>query len=166
MNKNLRFYDLSTSRCVCFNLSRIWGSSHTAGVKIQLEYDLLSGQFLHVHSGPGKQNDRTYGSACLRTVQKGDLCIRDLGYFDLKHLYQMDENGAYYISRLKLNNRIYLRNPNPKYFKNGTIIKQTEYIQLDLEEIMRQLKPGQNFEITDVYIGHIKSCRLELSSTD
>jgi hypothetical protein len=25
------------------------GSSHTAGVKIQLEYDLLSGQFLHVH---------------------------------------------------------------------------------------------------------------------
>lgn len=38
------------------------GSSHTAGVKIQLEYDLLSGQFMHVHSGPGKQNDRTYGS--------------------------------------------------------------------------------------------------------
>jgi hypothetical protein len=41
------------------------GSSHTAGVKIQLEYDLLSGQFMHVHSGPGKQNDRTYGSTCL-----------------------------------------------------------------------------------------------------
>lgn len=30
------------------------GSSHTAGVKIQLEYDLLSGQFLHVEAGPGK----------------------------------------------------------------------------------------------------------------
>ncbi|WP_408008094.1 IS4 family transposase [Pseudalkalibacillus sp. A8] len=42
-------------------------------VKIQLEYDLLSGQFLHVHSGPGKQNDRTYGSTCLQTVQTGDL---------------------------------------------------------------------------------------------
>ncbi|ATO48345.1 hypothetical protein BrL25_04000 [Brevibacillus laterosporus DSM 25] len=26
--------------------------SHTAGVKIQLEYDLLSGQFLHVEAGP------------------------------------------------------------------------------------------------------------------
>lgn len=38
------------------------GSSHTAGVKIQLEYDLLSGQFMHVHSGPGKQNDRNYES--------------------------------------------------------------------------------------------------------
>lgn len=27
------------------------GSSHTAGVKIQLEYDLLSGKFLHVYVG-------------------------------------------------------------------------------------------------------------------
>jgi len=60
------------------------GSSHTAGVKIQLEYDLLSGQFMHVQSGPGKQNDRTYSSTCLQTVKTGDLCIRDLGYFDLK----------------------------------------------------------------------------------
>lgn len=34
------------------------GSGHSAGVKIQLEYDLLSGQFLHVHVGSGKQNDK------------------------------------------------------------------------------------------------------------
>lgn len=129
------------------------GSSHTAGVKIQLEYDLLSGQFLHVHSGPGKQNDKTYGSTCLQTVQTGDLCIRDLGYFDLKDLHQMDEEGAYYISRLKLNTRIYLRNPNPEYYKNGKVKKQTEYIQLNVEEIMNQLKPGQTYEISHVYIG-------------
>ncbi|MGV2526451.1 UNVERIFIED_CONTAM: IS4 family transposase, partial [Bacillus thuringiensis] len=38
------------------------GSGHSAGVKIQLEYDLLSGQFLHVHVGSGKQNDKIYGS--------------------------------------------------------------------------------------------------------
>ncbi|MBJ8048739.1 IS4 family transposase, partial [Bacillus cereus group sp. N18] len=44
------------------------GCSHTAGVKIQLEYDLLSGQFLHIHTGPGKQHDRTYGSLCAPTV--------------------------------------------------------------------------------------------------
>ena len=44
------------------------GSSNTAGVKIQLEYDLLSGQFLNVHVGPGKNNDKTYGTICLQTV--------------------------------------------------------------------------------------------------
>ncbi|MCP1191503.1 IS4 family transposase, partial [Priestia flexa] len=45
------------------------GSSNTAGVKIQLEYDLLSGQFLHVQLGPGKDNDKTYGTTCLESVK-------------------------------------------------------------------------------------------------
>jgi hypothetical protein len=129
------------------------GSSHTAGVKIQLEYDILSGQFLHVHTGPGKQNDKTYGSACLQTVQAKDLCIRDLGYFDLTHFQQMDEQGAYYISRLKLNTRIYQKNPHPEYFKDGRMKKQSEYIQLDMEAIMDELQPGQTYEISDAYIG-------------
>ncbi len=40
------------------------GCSHTAGMKIQLEYDLLSGQFLHIYTGSGKQHERTYGSLC------------------------------------------------------------------------------------------------------
>ena len=62
------------------------GSSNTAGVKIQLEYDLLSGQFLNVQLGPGKNNDKTYGTICLETVEEGDLCLRDLGYFDLARL--------------------------------------------------------------------------------
>lgn len=65
----------------------------------------------------------------------------------------MNEEGAYYISRLKLNTRIYLRNPNPEYQKNGKVKKKSEYIQLDMEEIMNQLKPGQTYEISDVYIG-------------
>ncbi|PGZ68995.1 IS4 family transposase, partial [Bacillus sp. AFS029637] len=76
------------------------GCSHTAGIKIQLEYDLLSGQFLHIHTGPGKQHDRTYGSLCAPTVTANDLCIRDLGYFHLKDLQYIQDNKAYYISRI------------------------------------------------------------------
>ncbi len=83
------------------------GCSHTAGMKIQLEYDLLSGQFLHIHTGPGKQHDRTYGSLCAPTVTANDLCIRDLGYFHLKDLQHIQDKKAYYISRIKSNTRIY-----------------------------------------------------------
>jgi hypothetical protein len=137
------------------------GSSHKAGVKIQLEYDLINGQFLHVHSGPGKQNDRTYNSTCLQTVQIGDLCIRDLGYFDLSDLDEMNKRGAYYISRLKLNTRVYLKNPTSEYLRNRTIKKHTEYIQLDMEEMMHRLVPGETREISDVYIGHYQNCPLE-----
>lgn len=74
------------------------GSGQSAGVKIQLEYDLLSGQFLHVHVGSGKHNDKTYASTCLTSLQPNDVFIRDLGYFDLKDLHTISECGAYFIS--------------------------------------------------------------------
>ncbi|MEI4802828.1 IS4 family transposase [Bacillus sp. FJAT-51639] len=83
------------------------GSSHTAGVKIQLEYDLLSGKFLHVYVGEGRENDKTFGSTSLQTIRPKDLYIRDLGYFDLHDLQNIHNKGGYYISRLKLNSRIY-----------------------------------------------------------
>ncbi|MGR3779200.1 IS4 family transposase [Bacillus paramycoides] len=129
------------------------GCSHTAGVKIQLEYDLLSGQFLHIHTGPGKQHDRTYGSLCVPTVTANDLCIRDLGYFHLKDLQHIQEKKAYYISRIKSNTRIYQKNPNPDYFQDGRIKKGTEYIQIDMEVVMNSLQPGQTCEISNAYVG-------------
>ncbi|MED1407447.1 IS4 family transposase, partial [Bacillus mycoides] len=129
------------------------GSGHSAGVKIQLEYDLLSGQFLHVHVGSGKHNDKTYGSTCLTSLQPHDVCIRDLGYFDLKDLHTIDECGAYFISRLKLNTRIYQKNSEPEYFQNGTLKKHSEYIQLDMEKFIDQLQSGETYEIPEIYIG-------------
>ncbi|MEK4742694.1 MULTISPECIES: IS4 family transposase [unclassified Bacillus (in: firmicutes)] len=129
------------------------GCSHTAGVKIQLEYDLLSGQFLHIHTDPGKQHDRTYGSLCVPTVTANDLCIRDLGYFHLKDLQHIQDKKAYYISRIKSNTRIYQKNPNPDYFQDGRIKKGTEYIQIDMEVLMNSLQPGQTCEISDAYVG-------------
>ncbi|WP_309260308.1 IS4 family transposase [Bacillus cereus] len=128
------------------------GCSHKAGVKIQLEYDLLSGQFLHIHTGPGKQHDRTYGSLCVPTVKANDLCIRDLGYFHLKDLQHIHDKKAYYISRIKSNTRIYQKNPNPDYFQDGRIKKNTQYIQLDIENLMSSLHSGQTYEITDAYV--------------
>ncbi|MGQ4706159.1 IS4 family transposase [Bacillus thuringiensis] len=129
------------------------GCSHTAGLKIQLEYDLLSGQFLHIHTGPGKQHDRTYGSLRVPTVTANDLCIRDLGYFHLKDLKHIQDQKAYYISRIKSNTRIYQKNPNPDYFQDGRIKKGTEYIQIDMEGLMSSLQPGQTCEIADAYVG-------------
>ncbi|EAL15996.1 transposase (IS4 family) (plasmid) [Bacillus cereus G9241] len=129
------------------------GCSHTAGVKIQLEYDLLSGQFLHIHTSPGKQHDRTYGSLRVPTVEPNDLCIRDLGYFHLKDLQHIQDKKAYYISRIKSNARIYQKNLTPDYFQDGRIKKGTEYIQINMEVLMNSLQPGQTYEMSDAYVG-------------
>ncbi len=132
------------------------GCGHTAGVKVQLEYDLHSGQFLNLDIGAGKKNDKTFGTACLSTLRPGDICIRDLGYFSLVDLDQMDQRGVSYVSRLKLNNRIYQKNPEPDFLRDGSLKKQTEYIQLDLEKIMDQMQLGETVEIQDAYIGKEK----------
>ncbi|MGH0597654.1 IS4 family transposase [Bacillus mycoides] len=132
------------------------GCAQTAGIKIQLEYDLHSGQFLNFQVEPGKNNDKTFGTECLATLRPGDLCIRDLGYYSLDDLDQMDQCGGYYISRLKLNNMVYIKNEFPEYFRNGTAKKQSQYIKIDLENIMNTLKPGQVYEIADPYIGKDK----------
>ncbi|CUB55341.1 Transposase DDE domain protein [Bacillus subtilis] len=76
-----------------------------------------------------------------------------MGYFDLHDLQKIHEKEAYYISRLKLNSRIYHKNDNPGYFRNGTVKKGTLYTQLDMEELMNQLSPGQTMGSSEAYIG-------------
>jgi hypothetical protein len=78
----------------------------------------------------------------------------------------MDQRGVSYVSRLKRNNRIYRKNPEPELFRDGNMKKQTEYIQLDLEEIMHHMQPGETLEIRNAYIGKIKSYLLESFCTD
>ena len=129
------------------------GSSNTAGVKIQLEYDLLSGKFLHVQSGEGSHNDKVYGSSCLEDIQDNDLFLRDLGYFDLHDLNQIRKQNAFFVSRIKLNIRVYIKNPTPETFANGTVKKQSEYTQIRLEKIMDRLEEAQTIEIPMVYCG-------------
>jgi len=129
------------------------GCAQTAGIKIQLEYDLHSGKFLNFQMEPGKNNDKTFGTECLDTLRPGDLCIRDLGYFSLKDLDQMNQRGVFYVSRLKLNNRVYIKNESPEFFRDGTVKKQSLYVLLNLEDIMHQIKPGDTYEIRNAYVG-------------
>ena len=68
------------------------GSSNTSGMKIQLEYELLSSHFLNVQTRTGKNNAKTYGTVCLESVEAGDLCLRDLSYFDLRDLRPINES--------------------------------------------------------------------------
>ncbi|EJS69876.1 transposase for insertion sequence element IS231E [Bacillus cereus BAG2X1-1] len=95
------------------------GCAQTAGIKIQLEYDLHNGQFLNFQVEPGKNNDKTFGTKCLATLRPGDLCIRDLGYYSLDDLDQMDQREVYYISRLKLNSMVYIKMSFLNIFEMG-----------------------------------------------
>lgn len=76
---------------------------------------------------PSKNNDKTFGTDCLDTLRPGDLCIRDLGYFSLKDLDQMDQQGE--IIQL------------PDLFAQGVNFKE-----IINKEIQKHIKKNENSE--------------------
>lgn len=135
------------------------GSAHTAGMKIQLEYELKIGSFLQMDVGPGKNND---GTKRAKTVEENDLCIRDLGYFCLDDFKEMEQRGAFYVSRLKLNVRVYKKNKEIERFKDGKVKKQSLYKEINMEDIMNHLEPGEIMELPEVYLGRDKKFQTRL----
>ncbi|MED3244806.1 IS4 family transposase, partial [Bacillus thuringiensis] len=56
----------------------------------------------------------------------------------------------------KLNTNVYIKNPTPAFFHNGTIKKQTEYVKINLQMMMERLLPGETYEVGNVYVGDQK----------
>ncbi|WP_258881177.1 transposase [Clostridium tagluense] len=64
------------------------GCSQASGVKIQLEYELKSGNLLNMKVGAGSEGDNTFGSKIRDTIKSGDLILRDLGYFNFEGFFK------------------------------------------------------------------------------
>ncbi|OXT14599.1 hypothetical protein B9K06_25530 [Bacillus sp. OG2] len=109
-----------------------------SGVKLQLEYELLTGSFLHLEVQNGRSSDQKYGPTLLKTIKKRDLIIRDLGYFNVEELYQIAQKGAYYLTRLKPPTTLFTK-------------KDEDYIKLDLAEVMDEMEEGEYRELVDIY---------------
>ncbi|MBP1155119.1 hypothetical protein JOE45_001398 [Paenibacillus sp. PvR098] len=95
-------------------------------------------------------------------MEMNDLCIRDLGYFCLEDFEEIEQRGAFYVSRLKLNIRVYEQNKEVEQFKDGKVKKQSLYKEIDLEAIMDCLQSGEMVELPEVYLGLYKKFRTRL----
>ena len=119
------------------NLSHIFtgcgGSGSKAGIKIQFGYDLKTSKFFYViHDG--NIPDNNYKNSYIDAVQAGDLTIRDLGYFVIKTLHEINEKKAHYLSRLKLDTKVYQKNQNGELVELD-LVKYIKTMPVDIEEI-------------------------------
>jgi Transposase DDE domain len=78
-----------------------------ASVSIQYEYDARSGKVLDLNVTPGTRNDATDASETKTKIEKGDLFIRDLGYYKLSVLTWFAQQGASFISRLNTSTLVF-----------------------------------------------------------
>lgn len=132
------------------------GDGSKSAVKIQLEYEVLSGKFLACQINSGSSSDMAYLPYSEAKIEKGELHLKDLGYFKTDHLQKIHQAGAFYISKIKKTASAYLKDPNPELKRDGTINKKKAYKKIDIQQIAQPLAEGQSIECLDTYMGITK----------
>ncbi len=172
-NKNLSFNRILVNDATSYGLPEKFnnefkgsgGSSSKSAIKIQLQYDLLTGSFICCDTYSGTSSDGKYVNVMDNYTKEGDLRLSDLGYYKIDYLKKIDEKKAFFISKLKSTSTVYKKNPEPTLRKNGTVVKSTEYIKIDIFEIIKPLADGETIEIKDIYIGSKKELKSRLIIT-
>ncbi|WP_256363783.1 MULTISPECIES: IS4 family transposase [Geobacillus] len=104
----LRILD-STSFLVPADYGEDYRGSVSSGAKIQFEYDLLSGACLPLCVQSANDSDARFAYHAQHTIFPNDLCIRDLGFFSVAALAEIDARGAYYMTRLRSDMKVYIK---------------------------------------------------------
>jgi hypothetical protein len=126
------------------------GSASKAGVCIQYEYDVKGGKILDLTITPSIRPDIKDAKETMLNFEKGDLIIRDLGYFSLEVIEQIQLNQASFISRIDSTTKVYTH-------------KQGRIKELDFEALHRlMLMQGLGRVELPVLIGKIARIPLRL----
>ena len=100
---------------VCFQVSEelkaiypgSGGSGSKAAVRIQFEYDLLSGTINDLSLHAFNDQDASNSMETMELLQSGDLVIRDLAYVGIQALKGMIKRSVYYLCRLGTQVKVY-----------------------------------------------------------
>jgi len=127
------------------------GSGSKAMVRIQFEFDILTGKITDLSINAFNDQDATNSIDTIELTQNGDLIIRDLAYINLKVIKLIEQRDSYYLGRLAPNMNVY--EPHEKAGK----------AKLSFEKI-RDYMRNNNIEIMekDVCIGATERIRSRL----
>jgi hypothetical protein len=76
------------------------GGASKSALKMHTIFDLASKRFVLMEEYSGTTSDSTLGVNRLKMISKGDLLIHDLAFFRFESFREMDEKGAFFLSRL------------------------------------------------------------------
>lgn len=83
------------------------GSGSGANVRIQFEYDLLSGKIVDLSLNAFNDQDAKNSTMTLDVINEGDLIIRDLAYMHIAALKGILRNLGHFLCRLQSKRRVY-----------------------------------------------------------
>ncbi len=103
------------------------GRFETAGCKCLLLVDLLCGKPLDLQLHAARQADQSLAFESVDPCRKGDLIIRDMGFFSIDALREIERRNAFYISRLPAS--VSLRSTDETAL--GKLLKNTKGNRID-----------------------------------
>lgn len=130
------------------------GAGVASAMKIQLQYDLITGAFILCEIKEGNSADASYIEELQKNMQKGDLCLKDLGYFKIEDLKFINDQEAFYVSKVKINTNLYRENEISEYGPKGEAKIRKRYSYLNIQELAEPLAEGETLELDDIYIGN------------
>jgi len=126
------------------------GCASGAGACIQLEFDLKSGRIGDLNLTPANRPDVKDALETIDYVSKGDLVIRDLGYYAFQSFLNIIDKGAFFISRLR---------PRANVFE----MKGQNLQRLDFKDVYNRMKKnGQYRTHKNVFIGDVEKIPVRL----
>lgn len=85
----------------CFYKGSVSRGKQKSSLRIQAIYALCSGTFKDFTMDSFTHNDQGASHRILKLMKKGDLAIRDLGYFSLKVFGKIAQKKAYFLTRYR-----------------------------------------------------------------
>lgn len=162
--KHILIYD-STSFQLPKELAKYFrgsgGGGSEAAVKILFGYDLKSQHFFY-RLQDGIAHDQLHQEDYLQQLEAGDLEISDLGFFNIEAFADIDQKGAFYLSRLRSDVRLYHQTPHG--LEEFDLVRFVNNLQVDQTEVEGYLKKGDLILQTRLVIekvpDHVKAQRL------
>ena len=82
-------------------------SGSAATMRIQAYFEMKHGVFANFKLASFRENDQGSTLEALEVARKGDLLIRDLGYFALEAFREYIDKGVHLLSRLQLSSKLF-----------------------------------------------------------
>jgi hypothetical protein len=105
------------------------GEGETAGCKIDLAFDLLTGEPICEALHLATEQDREIGKDLVDEVKPFDLILRDMGYFSLGEFSLIESRDAFWLSRLPVSVKAYDNGER----KLETILRTTKSKEIDID---------------------------------
>lgn len=98
---------LSAKLAAVFPGARNHHGAKNGVLKLQAVYELVSQRFVHFSLSGFTRNDQAAAYDILSLLKPGELVLRDLGYFVIGSFQQIACCGAFFLSRFRLDSKVY-----------------------------------------------------------